>query len=180
LIAQKANEGIYLSANDFTNGKISFANPQIDKKYKMHLNEAFDASSIKIIIGDSIIKINKDSFFGYRDKKNNCFRFYNKVAYKIMNPAEKIILYSNTSLVGGFRNNHRVTNYFFSADAYSPVYPLSKWNLKTILFKDIRFHELLDVYFKSDDELTVHDGLNKIYLLNRVYDESKQALSKIN
>ena len=175
------SEGVYLSAYDFTNSKISFFNNQINKKYKLCLREFFNAASIKIIIDDSIIKLNKDSIFGYRDKKNICYRFFNKVAYKIINPSEKILLYSKTSLVGGPKNrSNNVTLYFFSENANSPIYRLSKWNLKTILYKDVLFHELLDVYFQSDKDLTAYDSYNKIYLLNRIYEISKQAISMIN
>ena len=179
-IAQNANEGVYLSANDFTNNKISFSHTVNDRKSAFHIHDFSFRSSIKIIRGNDEVRIRKDSIFGYRTKNNTSYRFYCKVAYKILNPSEEILLYSTTSLEGGLRNNHRVTNYFFSADASSPIYPLSKLNLKIVLNKAVFFHALLDVYFKSDDELTAYDGFNKIYLLNRVYDESKQALSKIN
>ncbi len=180
VIAQKGNEGIYLSANDFANGKISFSHNITDGKYKFRLRDISCKSHIKIIAGNKIIRLNKDSVFGYRDKKNTCYRFYKKAAYKIMNPAEKILLYSSTSMEVEPKNSHRVTNYFFSENANSPIYPLSKWNLKTVLYKDGFFHVLLDVYFSCDNELTAYDSFNKIYLLNRVYEESKQTLSKIN
>jgi hypothetical protein len=167
-------EGVYLSANDFTNGKVSFENNQINKKYKFYLHEIYHTSSIKIISGDSIIKLNKDSIFGFRDKKNTCHRFYNKVEYEILNPSEKILLYRCSSFVGGSKNIRTVTNYFFSANADSPIYPLSKWNLKTVLYKEVLFHELLDVYFHCDKQLIAYDGFNKIYTLNRIYKLSKQ------
>ena len=132
------------------------------------------------LYGDSVIKLNKDSIFGYRDKKNTCYRFYNKVAYKIINPSEKILLYSTTSLEGIPRNRHNVTNYFFSANPDSPLYALSKWNLKTVLYNEVLFHELLDVYFESDKELIAYDRMNNVYLLNRIYELSKQKLTQLN
>lgn len=174
LIAQKDNEGIYLSANDLTNGKISFGHNITDGKYQFCLHDISFKSHIKIIAGNNIIRLKKDSVYGYHDKENTCYRFYNKGIFKILNPSEKIILYSNTSLAGGQRNIHRLTNYFFSADAASPIYQLTRWNLKMVLAKDVYFHELLDIYFQSDDELTAYDDINKIYMVNRVYEESKQ------
>jgi len=179
LLAQKESEGVYLSANDFTNGKISFVNDQAKKRYQLQLNEFFNTSSIKIIIGDSVITLHKDSIFGYRDKKNICYRFYKKAAFEILNPSEKILLYSNTSAVGIPKNNYRVTNYFFSVNARSPIYPLTIWNLKTVLHKDVHFHELVDVYFHYDNELTAYDSLNRIYFLNRIYEESNEGSNKI-
>src|SRR5271157_2356313 len=169
LTAQKINEGVYLTAKDFTNSKISFVNDQLNNKYKVRLNETFNSPKITIIKGDSVIKLNKESVFGYRDKKNNCYRFYNKAEYQIINPSEKILLYSKSELEGGFRSTHKVTHYFFSENANSPIYALTKWNLKAVFYKEVSFLELLDVYFESDNQLTAYDSINKIYTLNRVY-----------
>jgi len=162
-------EGVFLSANDFTNGKVSYVNNQINKTHKLYLHEIFHSSSIKIISGDSVIQLNKDSIFGYRDKKNTCYRFYNKVEYKIINPSEKILLYNRTSLVGNLKNSHNITSYYFSENANSPIYPLSKWNLKAVLFNNVPFIQLVEVYFHNDNELLEYDSNNKVYFLNRVY-----------
>ena len=134
---------------------------------------------LKIIIGDSVIRLNKDSIFGYCDNENNCFRFVNHDAYKIINPSEKILLYSKTYLEGGFRNHHRVTKYFFSENAFSPLYALSNWNLKVVFFNDVSFLELLDLYFNNDKDLTAYDSNNKMYFLNRVFELSKQKTNAI-
>ena len=176
VIAQEGNQGVYLSAKDFTNGKISFVNDQ-SKKYKLHWNEPFNSSTTKVIIGDSVIKLNKDSIFGYRDKKNVCYRFYNKVAYKIINPTEEILIYSKTSSEGVPKNNHTVTKYYFSPNACSQIYPLTKWQLKTVLINDVAFNKLLDVYFHNDNDLFAFDNNNKVYYLNYVYKLSKQKTS---
>lgn len=180
LTAQKINEGVYLTAKDFTNCKVSFVNDQLNKKYKIYLNEAFNSSKIKIIKGDSVIKLNKESVFGYRDKKNNSYRYYNKAEYKIMNPSEKILMYSKSESEGGFRSSHAVTKYYFSENATSPIYALSKSNLKEIFLKDVSFVELLNVYFDSDNDLAAYDNINKGYMLNYVYELSMQKNSIVN
>lgn len=171
--AQSITEGVYLSADDFKNLKISFANNRPGKKYQLHLNEFFNTSSIKVIIGDSVITLSKDSIYGYCNKNGITFRFYKKTAFEILNPSERILLYSYTSGVGPPRNRKLVTNYYFSETAVSPIYPLTKWNLKAVNGKDAPFDELLDLYFHFDEELTAYDSINKIYFLNRVYEESK-------
>jgi hypothetical protein len=180
LIDQKAKEGVYLSAQDFMNGIISYSHTITDNSYKFRLHDVSFESPIKIVTGNKVIKLNKDSVFGYRDQKNVCYRLYNKNAYKILNPAEKILLYSNTSITGEPRNTHRVTNYFFSENANSPLYPLSKWNLKRVLSKDVPFQILLDTYFPGDKDLMAYDSLNKRFFLNRVYELNKQAICKMN
>jgi hypothetical protein len=179
LIDQKAKEGV-LSAEDFTNGKISYSHDITDNSCKFRLHEVSFAFPINIVTGNKVIKLNKDSIFGYRDQKNVCYRFYKKSAYKILNPAEKILLYSITSITGEPKNTHRVTNYFFSENANSPLYPLSKWNLVRVLSKDVFFQILLDVYFQGDKDLMAYDSSNNRYLLNWVYELSKQDIFKMN
>ncbi len=178
LHAQKTNEGVYLSSDDFHHGKVSHAKEK-GKKYKFYLHEAFNSSTIKIIRGDSIIKLNKDSIFGYTDNENISYRFYNRAAYQIINPTEKILLYSQAS-VGGYKESQTVIKYFFSINANSPLYSLSKWNLKKSFPADPVFHELLDIYFGYDTELLNYDSSYKIYKLNRVYQLSQQTTIKIN
>jgi hypothetical protein len=171
---QKVIEGAYLSSNDFKRGNLAYLENSGKEGYKFYLREISKSSSVKIVIGDSAIKLNKDSIFGYRDKNNTCFRFYHKVAYRIINPTEKIMIYSRTSSLGGIKNYQRVTDYFFSANANGPIYPLSKRNLKSVFSEDISLLELLDIYFHGDRELTDYDYLNKIYNLNSVYALSKR------
>ena len=180
LIAQKTNEGVYLSVNDFMAGKTSYVDNHQTGKYKLCVNKLFCPATIKIIKGDSIIRLSKNSVFGYRDKRSNFYRFYKRITYKILNPGEKILLYTSTAMAGVPKNIHLVTTWYFSENAGSPVYPLTRKNLKTVLYKEVALHTLLDVYFSSDNELSASDLLNKKYMLNRVYDESKQTLCRIN
>jgi hypothetical protein len=184
LIAQKAIEGVYLSANDFTNGKIAFSNDSPGKKYQLCMNEFSDAPSIKITLGVSVITLAKDSIFGYRDKKGTSYRFYKNDLLTILNPAEKILLYSKTSRVGSPRNINLVTNYYFSETAGSPIYALTKHNLSVVFGKDVHFMELLNMYFHFDSELTAYDSQHKVYFLNFVFNESKleseESRNKIN
>jgi hypothetical protein len=176
----KNYQGVYLSANDFTNGRVSFVNNQSSKKYKFYSHDFFNTSTVKIVVGDSVIMLNKNLIFGYRDKRNTCYRFYNKTAYKIINPSEKILLYSRTSMVGNLKNSHNVTYYYFSENANSPIYPLSKWNLKAELFNNVSFIRLLEVYFRNDAELLEYDSNNKVYFLNRVYALSDKKIISNN
>jgi hypothetical protein len=184
LIAQSECEGVFLSAMDFTNGKIAFANNHSGKKYQLRLNEFFNAASIKIIIGDSMITVAKDSIYGYHDKNGKSYRFYRKTVFEILNPAEHILLYKNTAEEGSLKNKTLVTNYYFSETAGSPIYPLTKQYLSMVFSNDIQFVDLLNLYFHFDNELTAYDGANKIYFLNHIYKESKldneQKRNKIN
>jgi len=172
LNAQVTIAGIYLSANDFINNKLSFKNNKAGVTYQLCAEEQMNSSYIKIMTGNDIIRLKKDSIFGYRNSKHNSFRFYKKTAYEILNPSEPILIYCCASSVT-MPASYPEKNYYFSLNPFSPVYPLTKRNLEIVFNKDDRFKELLKVYFHSDDELTVYDSVHKIYYLNRIYDESK-------
>jgi hypothetical protein len=178
--AQQQHEGIFLTADDFSSMKISYPHSTLDKKCKITLNETFNTANIKVNIGDSVTTLVKDSIFGYRDKRGTCYRFYNNVPYRILNPNEKILLYSKTILSGVPKNPHNVTTYYFSVNHESPIWPLSIWNLDLAFKDDIVFHLLLNSYFSKNDELVSYDSLNSKYLLNRVYEESQKSLVTLN
>jgi len=180
LTAQSRGEGVFLSANDFKNGKISYRHNKTDTKYKFHLNNISFRSPLKIVTRDTVVKLDKDSIFGYLDKNNICYRYCNKSVYKILNPSGKILLYSNTTIEGWPKNMHRITHYFFSVNASSPVYLLSKSNLRTVLADDTYFQILLDVYFPFDKDLSTYDDINKRYLIERIYELSEQPICKMN
>ena len=184
LFAQKEIEGVYLSANDFIIGKLSFSNNRPDKRYCLEAKEFLNSPSIRIIKGDSFITLHTDSIFGYRDKNNECFRFYNKRSYRILNPTENLLLYNYniTECLSG--NIHNVTSYFFSVNARSPIYPLTIRNLEAAFYKDVHFIELLKEFFSYDDELYAYDRLNMEYFINSIFEESsleaKQVQYKIH
>ena len=184
LNAQKESEGVYLSADNFINGKISYSNDMPGNKYQLRLNEFLNSASIKVITRDTTVTLAKDEIFGYRDKKGTNYRFYKKIVFEILNPAEHLLLYKNTAEEGSLKNKTLVTNYYFSETAGSPIYPLTKQYLSMVFSNDIQFVDLLNLYFHFDNELTAYDGANKIYFLNHIYQESKieneQKRIKIN
>lgn len=177
LYSQTSSQGIYLSADDFSNNKISFQ-PIEGKKYKLHLNDFFNQASIKISIGDSTYQVQKDSMFAYRDKENNVYRLVGRSNYKMLNPTEQILLYSKTSL-GGYKNLQTIITYYFSSNASSSIQSLTKWNLKNAFPMNTAFHELLDMMFTNDHELIMYDNFYNMYKVNRVLQFSEQLLTTI-
>lgn len=159
--------GVYLTQHDFDRYHVSYSR-KANLKYHFKLNDFFNSKYLKIQIGDSSYKIHKDSVYGYRDKENISYRFFTGKAYEILNPSESILLYSYTSLKNnkGFQT---ITNYFFSSCSNAEILPLTKINLKKTFSTNNHFHELLDMYFNSDAELTAYDDFYQIYKLNKIY-----------
>lgn len=172
LVAQETKQGIYLTASDFKNNKLSFTSI-VGQKYKIRLNEFWNNPCVKIIIGDSTYKVKKDSIFGYRDKDTIVHRFYGGNTYTLLNPNETILLYSKTTF-NAYKTSQTIVNYYFSKAANTEVIPLTKWNLKHAFPIDSIFHELLDMEFNSDSNLIFYDSFYKMYKLNRLFQFSKQ------
>lgn len=97
------------------------------------------------------------------NKKQQQYRSYHNNEFFILNPQQKPVLYS-VSRLGGYKNTQDITEYFFSETLRSPIYKLSKDNLKLVFIENIKFIELLDVYCHSDAELL--QEINGIYLLD--------------
>ncbi len=164
-LAQK--NGIYLTYSDFDSARIAFVKKE-NLKYKLRVDNLFNESIVKVVIGDSTFKFLKDSIFGYRDGDNVNYRFYNKITYRILNPKEGILLYSITTMVNP-KGNQTATNYYFSLAASSAIYPLTKLNLKRAFHNDSNFHELIDMYFNTDSDLLAYDSFYNQYKINRIY-----------
>lgn len=164
-LAQKT--GIYLTYSDFDSARIAFVKKG-NLKYKLRVDNLFNESIVKVVIGDSTFKFLKDSIFGYRDDGNVNYRFYNKKTYRIINPKEGILLYSITTIVNP-KGNQTATNYYFSVTASSAIYPFTKLNLKRAFPNDSNFHELIDMYFNTDSDLLAYDSFYNQYKINRIY-----------
>lgn len=170
LFAQNKLQGIYLTANDFINNNITYS-PIEARKYKFHLNEFTHNHFIKIIIGDTAYQFFKDSVFAFRDKEGICYRLNKRSDYQIISFNHTIVLYKQTTN-GGYKNTETITKYYFSVNAKTPLFSLNKWNLKNEYPNNYEFHELLDMYFKSDDDLNNYDCYYHTYKLNIVLKKS--------
>lgn len=156
---------VYLTAKDFKSHQ-TLVNNTKGEKYKVRLHNFLNFSFITIIINSTKYKYIKDSVFAYKTKANIYYRIYQNQEYEILNPNERILLYSKTSFTGYKFNSE--TKYFFSISAEEKIYPLSKYNLKLTTPHDSVFNQQLDIYFKSDEELLEFDSFYKIYKLNKL------------
>ena len=164
-LAQKT--GIYLTYSDFDSAKIAFVKKG-NLKYKLRVDNLFNESIVKVVIGDSTYKFLKDSIFGYRDDDNVIYRFYYKKTYRILNPKEGILIYSISTIVDP-KGNQTLINYYFSVTSSSAIYSLTKLNLKRAFPNDSNFHELIDMYFNADSDLLAYDSFYNQYKINRIY-----------
>ncbi len=164
--------GLYLNSSDFDSARTSFVKKE-KLKYKFQVDNPFNGSDVKVVLGDSTFRFNKDSIFGYRDENKINYRFYHTKTYQILNPTEEILLYCITTNVDP-KSNHFEFTYFFSINASASISPLTKFNLKRAFPNDSNFHELIDIYFNNDLDLLSYDSYYNKYKINRLYQLGKK------
>jgi len=166
--AQKNNEGLYLTAQDFENGKISYQS-QPQKKYKLRIHENNSNKPIQIHTGDSVYVFCKDSVFGYRDNNQQAYRIFKGLIYKIEFNASNFILYRREGL-GGFKGTQLIVHYFFSVGASNNLFRLSKNNLKVAHNNQSEFADRIDLHFNSDNDLISSLSENKLSTIHLLID----------
>jgi hypothetical protein len=177
-LAQERNEGIYITADDYIIGKLSYQSTQ-GKRYKLRIHTFINTATITIISSDTTTTLLKNNVYGYRDKNKINYRFYNNIAYEIITTSQHIVLYKTTVLTGN-KGAQTMDNYFFSATTDFPIRVLNKQNLKNEFAINTWFIAGLDLYFKTDNELLNYDTFYQQYTLHYVYALTNQLSNKLS
>jgi hypothetical protein len=172
LFAQKERvRGIYRTSEDFVKGNLSFDNNCNNKNLRIRLNDFFSKKYITVKKGDSSLKYLKKDIFGYRNCKNEIFRFKGKIELFLLNAGEQILIYKHiVSKPPTGRTN--VTNYYFSLGVNSPVQMLTIRNLKNAFPANSSFSNFIDENFKYNTDLAAFNEIKKTYRINLFLNES--------
>lgn len=168
--ASAQTSGVYLNAEDFKSGKLTYAIDCQTEKHKIKLNEFVNKDYITVIHDKQPYNLMKAEIFGYRDCNDVTYRLTRDMHYEVLNPKEEILVYKVMS--GGGKGNPITTNYYFSKDANSKIESLTLNTLKAAFPDNHRFHDALDAEFKTDADLAQYDSFHKIYKINRLYSNS--------
>jgi hypothetical protein len=166
--------GIFLTADDFSAHKLTY----VSDTTKLRLHQLIEKPFIEVYYNDTVIRKYKDSIYGYCDKFNTSYRFYNSHAYEILNNSDNILLYKRTEYATE-KGHPVITTYFFSAKANSPPIILSKKNLCISFAENKIFCELIKTHFEDDSELISYDHTCKMYRINTLYEKSIQTTNTI-
>ncbi len=171
--AQKDSSGIYMTANDFKNGNLSYAINYKTEKHKINDYLFLNPDQIKVKHHDSTYMLNKSTTYGYKDTKGKVFRFVDNKDYEILNPGESILIYKYVITTQQPKTTPVVmVRYFFTRDSGNPPVELTKDNLKKAFPENHKFHDALDENFKTDEELISYDQFHHMYKLNRLLQNS--------
>lgn len=173
--AQKDSSGIYKTAADFQQKKLSYAINCKTEKHKIKDNILFHDSEIRVVHEGQTYKLDKNSTYGYKSTQGEVFRFIDNKEYNVLNPGESPMLYAYKHPTSATKGNfHYVSDYFFSTDASSTPEALTKENLKKAFPNNHKFHDALDATFKNDEGLASYDSFHKIYKVNHILEMSEK------
>lgn len=167
LKAQEHMRGLYMSAEDFTSGKLTHAS----KHTHIKLHEVFKKDIIEVKHNDSSYVYKKHKVFGYKENTGEEFRIHEYKFYQILNPTEKILIYKMPHGIPQ-KGQAQAYSYFFSKNAGSQILLLTLKNMEDQFAGNAKFDEFLETHFKTDNDLLEYDNIHKMYKLNRLYELS--------
>lgn len=167
--ADKASSGIYLTADDFKKGKLTYEGWSGDSSHKLELHDVLDKPYIHVKHGNQTQRFNKSDVYGFRDSDGRSYRFIGNKEYEIRDTGPLYIY----SMKHSARNPKGApigiaTSYFFSVSADGSVIPLTIANLKNTFPENHKLHDNLDMMFKNDSQLTQYDDFHKMFKVNRL------------
>lgn len=174
--AQKDSSGIYQTADDFRNHKLSYAINYKTEKHKIKDYLLFDEAQVKVEHHGSTYTLDKSAIYGYKSTTGVVFRFVDNTAYEILNPDEDLLLYLHTTPVDPRVDPTKKVeeHYYFSKEATSSPVDLTIGNLKKVFSENSKFLASIDKYFEKDEQLPSYDTKLKTYTLNRLLQFSRQ------
>ncbi len=159
----KEQSGIYMTANDFVNNKISYsAHPKIHPN-----NSVANLPYITVVEKGTTHKLEKSKIFGYVDNSKKAYRLFEGETYQILE-ADNVIIYSQTTHVAQSKGYTVLNNYFFSTKADGKIIPLTLNNLKNSYRGNEKFISMLDQFFSGSD-IAEYDKIHNSYKVNYVF-----------
>jgi hypothetical protein len=167
--AQSQHSGVYLSANDYLQGRMSSTcdcgiNPQ-----QSAVSVSITNKQVIIKGPDQTFRVDKEHVYAVSYCGGRTVRIYKDGCYPILNQGEKILLYEVLATPVS-KGRPFTTKYYFSNGAGSDIQALTLDNLRAEFSHDPTFESALDKQVNSDSELYSYDDFHKAYRLNVIYD----------
>jgi hypothetical protein len=168
--------GLYVTASDFSSGKLTYEINCLTEKHKIKPSDFLGSKTIKIIHRDSTIKLSKSAIWGFRLCDGKEFRIYQNKEYEILDKSGFVVYLIKETINSHSKSNKTVskTSYFFSEELGGQLKELTLKNIETSFLLNKKFHDLIDLQFKSDADLLIYDDYYKMLRLNHVYLESSK------
>ena len=172
-VATPKTSGVYLTADDHKNGRLSFEGDCGSKGHKLELHDVLHKSYIHVTHETEKRRFAKNDLFGFRACDGHDYRFASNLEHQILETRE-LYIYAREVPVSHGRRVHTVRGYFFSAGAEGSVLALTRENLKKAFPGNQRFHDALDAAFGAGQKLSEYDESQKMFKVNRLLIDSRE------
>ena len=166
--------GVFLTPSDYDAGQLSHAVDCTSATQPVS-SGAYAASDSIDLLGDpreSSRRISKATLFGFRACDGVEMRFVAGQNYRIVR-APPLYLYERQRRIWSGRISRLVTDHYFSVGPGDSLRPLTRRALKEAYPANHRFHDMIDLAFRSEDELLVYDDFHQEYRVSRLLRESQ-------
>lgn len=164
---QKDSSGVYMSAVDFTNKKLTYGINCKTENHKIKLNIFFNRDYITVIHEGNKYNISKDSVFGFKTCNGSSYRIADKIDYTILNADDNLLLYEFIPMSAP--KNPQPPVHKFSKGADGPMLDLTIENVKNIYPDNNLFHDEIENTFRSNSSLLSYNRYHKQYKLVRLF-----------
>ena len=172
LKAQPECSGVYLTASDFMDGRLSYASAGRSTSKESFFN-LLAKNHLFIIRPDFAWKrVSKKDVFAIKSCEGEIVRIYDGNNYYLQNLGDCIPIYKKIISPASKGNNYRV-KYFFSIDPVSEIQDLTLDNLKAAFPDNHRFEHALDTNFRDESDLYAYNSTKKYFELTRIYETCK-------
>ncbi len=172
-VAPQKMSGVYLTADDYKNGRLSFEGDCGSKAHRLELHDVLHKSYIHVTHETDKRRFAKSDLFGFRACDGHDYRFGSNLEHRILETRE-LYIYAREVYVSHGRGRHTVQGYFFSAGADGPVLALTLANLKKAFPDNQKFHEALDAAFGARQKLSEYDESQKMFKVNQLLIASRE------
>jgi len=169
LLAQDQTCGLYLTAEDYHNHKLSYKTTGNDGNI-VQLNEFLGSRKVVVVYNGKKEVLYKSAIYGYKYNSTD-YRYFNNSSYKIIDDKD-FYLYSAHKLVQQGKGPKAINTYYFSTTAVADIKPLSIKNLQSTFADNARFRYLLDSQFSTDNSLTAYDSAANEYKVKYLYEHT--------
>ncbi len=164
---QEDSSGVYMSAVDFTNKKLTYGINCKTENHKIKLNIFFNRDYITVIHEGNKYNISKDSVFGFKTCNGSSYRIADKIDYTILNADDNLLLYEFIPMSAP--KNPQPPVHKFSKGADGPMLDLTIENVKNIYPDNHLFHDEIENTFRSNSSLLSYNRYHKQYKLVRLF-----------
>ena len=166
----KSQSGIYKTAADFRNDILTNKNACSGRK-TIHVHDFFwNMPTVKVEENGKKYTYLKSELYGYRNCKNEVFRFYNNTEYQIAE-AGNIYVYTQQKNITQSKGFIVVNAYYFSTSSDGEIVQLTMDNLKKAFRNNDKFLLALDQYLNEGD-VQEYDQVHNTFKINYLYSKS--------